>query len=179
MADRPNIESEMGSRDDCLETETRFGAYSVVLKSAKGLNELLRRGLGLRTEDMYLEVHVPDSVEGGPTAVLGAFKDGAVELADFLTEKRLKPEWLIGVTHQNVARPAERFLNFQVISGIPGEAVNREKKQRIAEGYNKTRRRKGGAAQGALCLCYQSYAAFMDFAERLRGRQQAQRPAGS
>ncbi len=179
MVDRPNIEGEIGSRDDCLKEETRFGAYSVVLKSAKGLNELLRMGLGLRTEDMYLEVHVPDSVEGGPRAVLAAFKDGAVELADFLTEKQLKPRWLIGVTHQNVARPAQRFLNFQVISGIPGEAVDREKTQRIADGYNKTKRRKGGAAQGALCLCYQSYAAFMDFAESLRGRQQAQRPAGS
>ena len=174
-----NIEGEIGSRDDCLETETRFGAYSVVLKSAKGLNELLRMGLGLRTEDMYLEVHVPDSVEGGPRAVLAAFKDGAVELADFLTEKQLKPRWLIGVTHQNVARPAQRFLNFQVISGIPGEAVEREKTQRIAEGYNKTKRQKSGAAQGALCLCYQSYAAFMAFAESLRGRQRAQRLVGS
>ncbi len=173
------IERETGSRDDFLKEETRFGAYSVVLKSAKGLNELLRRGLGLRTEDLYLEVHVPDSVEGGPRAVLGAFKDGAVELADFLTEKRLKPRWLIGITHQNVARPAQRFLNFQVISGIPGEVVDREKTQRIADGYNKTKRRKGGAAQGALCLCYQSYAAFMEFAERLRGRQRAQRISGS
>ena len=174
-----NIEREIERRDDCLEEETRFGAYSVVLKSAKGLNELLRKGLGLRADEQYLEVHVPDSVEGGPTAVLGAFKDGAVELADFLTEKRLKPSWLIGVTHQNVARPAQRFLNFQVISGIPGEIVDREKTQRIADGYNKTRRQKGGAAQGALCLCYQSYAAFMEFAERLRGRQRAQRLAGS
>lgn len=174
-----NIESEIGRRDDCLKEETRFGAYSVVLKSAKGLNELLRKGLGLGAEDQYLEVHVPDSVEGGPKAVLGAFKDGAIELADFLTKHRLKPSWLIGVTHQNVAKPAERFLNFQVISGIPGDVVSREKTQRIADGYNKTRRKKGGAAQGALCLCYQSYAAFMDFAERLRGRQRAQQSAGS
>ncbi len=180
MVDRPEIEGAIGSRDDCLETETRFGAYSVVLKSAKGLNELLRTGLGLRTDDMYLEVHVPDSVTGAPRAVLATFKKGALDLADFLSEKRLKPKWLIGVTHQNVARPAQRFLNFQVISGIPDEAVGREKTQRIAEGYSKTNRREGVVAQGQLCLCYQSYAAFMDFAERLRGRQQAQRgPAGS
>ena len=175
MVDRAKIEGAMGSRDGCLEKETRFGAYSVVLKSAKGLNELLRTGLGLRTEDLYLEVHVPDSVKGAPRAVLATFKKGALELADFLIEKRLKPRWLIGVTHQNVARPAQRFLNFQVISGIPDEAVGREKTQRIAEGYSKTKRREGGIAQGPLCLCYQSYAAFMDFAERLRGRQQAQR----
>ena len=180
MVDRPKIEDETAGRDDCLQRETRFGAYSVVLKSAEGLNELLRTGLGLGTEDMYLEVHVPDSVRGGPRAVLETFKKGALELADFLREKRLKPGWLIGVTHQNVARPAERFLNFQVISGIPAEAVNREKTQRIAEGYRKTKRREGGAAQGPLCLCYQSYTAFMDFAESLRGRQQAKRgPAGS
>jgi len=125
VVDRPKIEGEIGSRDDCLEKETRFGAYSVVLKSAKGLNELLRMGLGLRTEDLYLEVHVPDSVKGAPRAVLGTFKKDALELADFLSEKRLKPRWLIGVTHQNVARPAQRFLNFQVISGIPDEAVDR------------------------------------------------------
>ena len=180
MVDRPKIEGEIGSRDDCLEKETRFGAYSVVLKSAKGLNELLRTGLGLRTEDLYLEVHVPDSVKGAPRAVLATFKKGALELADFLSEKRLKPRWLIGVTHQNVARPAQRFLNFQVISGIPDEAVDREKTQRIAEGYSKTKRREGEVAQGPLCLCYQSYAAFMDFAESLRARQQAQRgPAWS
>ena len=175
MVDRPKIEGEVGSRDDRLQTETRFGAYSFVLKSAKGLNEMLRRGLGLRTEDTYIEVHVPDSVRGGPSAVLTAFRDGMVELADFLNEKRLTPGWLIGVTHQNVARPAQRFLNFQVISGIPEEAVGREKALRIAEGYNKTDRRESGAAQGPLYLCYQSYAAFMDFAESLRGRQQAQR----
>ena len=180
MVDRPKIEGEIGSRDDCLEKETRFGAYSVVLKSAKGLNELLRTGLGLRTEDLYLEFHVPDSVKGAPRAVLATFKKGALELADFLSEKRLKPRWLIGVTHQNVARPAQRFLNFQVISGIPDEAVDREKTQRIAEGYSKTKRREGEVAQGPLCLCYQSYAAFMDFAESLRARQQAQRgPAWS
>ena len=123
MVDRPKNEAEIGSRDDCLQRETRFGAYSVVMKSAQGLNELLRTGLGLGTEDMYLEVHVPDSVTGGPRAVLETFKTGALQLADFLREKRLKPGWLIGVTHQNVARPAERFLNFQVISGIPAEAV--------------------------------------------------------
>ena len=180
MVDRPKDEGEVGNRDGCLEKETRFGAYSVVLKSANGLNESLRTGLGLRPEDLYLEVHVPDSVTGAPRAVLGAFKDGAVELADFLREKRLEPKWLIGVTHQNVARPAERFLNFQVLSGIPDEAVDRDKTQRVAEGYNKTRRKEGGAAQGALCLCYQSYAAFMDFAESLRSKQRAQRgPAGS
>ncbi len=174
MVDRPKIEGEIGSRDDCLEKESRFGAYSVVLKSAKGLNGLLRTGLGLGAEDLYLEIHVPDSVEGAPRAVLATFKEGVVELADFLIEKRLKPRWLIGVTHQNVARPAQRFLNFQLISGIPEEAVDREKTLRIAEGYSKTKRREGGTAQGPLYLCYQSYAAFMDFAERLRGRQQAQ-----
>ena len=175
MVDRPKVEGEMGSRGDRLEKETRFGAYSVVLKSTKGLNESLRRGLGMGTDDLYLEVHVPDSVKGGPRAVLETFKTGALELADFLREKRIKPGWLIGVTHQNVARPAERFLNFQVISGIPSETVNREKTQRIAEGYRQTKRREGGAPQGPLCLCYQSYTAFMEFADRLRGRQQAQR----
>ncbi len=180
MVDRPKIEGEIGSGGDCLEKETRFGAYSVVLKSAKGLNESLRTGLGLSPEDLYLEVHVPDSVTGAPRAVLGAFKDGALELADFLSKRQLKPKWLIGVTHQNVAKPAQRFLNFQVLSGIPDEAVDRDKSQRVAEGYNKTKRKEGGAAQGALCLCYQSYAAFMDFAERLRSKQRAQRgPAGS
>ena len=76
--------------------------------------------------------------------------------------------------------PAQRFLNFKLISGIPDEAVDREKTQRIAEGYSKTKRWEGGVAQGPLCLCYQSYADFMDFAEGLWGRQQAQRgPAGS
>lgn len=173
-------ESAIGSRDDCLEEETRFGAYSVVMKGARGLDESLRKGLGLSTDDLYLEVHVPDSVEGSPRAVLAAFKEGALELADYLREKRLRPVWLIGVTHQNVAKPAQRFLNFQVISGIPDEAVDGDKTQRIAEGYNKTKRRKGGVAQGALCLCYQSYAAFMDFAESLRSKQRVQRgPAGS
>lgn len=151
-----------------------------MLRSARGLNEVLRRGLGLTTEDQYLEVHVPDSVKGAPRAVLGTFKRGALELADFLREKRLKPGWLIGVTHENVARPAQRFLNFQVITGIPNAEVSRDKTQRVAEGYNKTKRREGGAAQGPLCLCYQSYSAFMDFAERLRRGQQVQRaPAGS
>ncbi len=177
MVDRPKVKGEIGNRGGRLEKETRFGAYSVVLKSAKGLNELLRAGLGLGTEDMYLEVHVPDSVRGGPRAVLETFKRGALELADFLREKRLKPRWLIGITHQNVARPAERFLNFQVISGIPAEIVNREKTQRIAEGYRKTKRRKGGAAQGPLCLCYQSYSAFMEFADGLRCRKQTERGA--
>ncbi|MCI0885646.1 MAG: hypothetical protein J4N92_05605 [Chloroflexi bacterium] len=150
MVDRQKIEDETAGRDDCLEEETRFGAYSVVLKSAKDLNELLRTGLGLGTEDVYLEIHVPDSVRGGPRAVLETFKTGALELADFLREKQLRPGWLIGVTHQHVARPAQRFLDFQVISGIPVEAVDREKKQRIAEGYRRTKRREGGTAQGPL-----------------------------
>ena len=174
MVDRHKTESQIKSRNDCLEEETRFGVYSVVMKSAKGLNELLRTGLGLGGEDMYLEVHVPEAVAGGPRAVLETFKMGALELADFLREKRLKPGWLIGVTHQNVARPAERFLNFQIISGIPAEAVNREKTQRIAEGYRQKKRREGGAEQGPICLCYQSYGAFMEFAEGLRGKRRAQ-----
>lgn len=180
MADRPETRRVGGGRDDRLEKETRFGAYSVVLRSAKTLNESLRTGLGLAPEDEYLEVHVPDSVTGSPRAVLAAFKDGALELADFLNEKGLKPRWLLGVTHENVARPAQRFLNFQVLSGIPDEAVGHEKTRRVAEGYSKTRRKEAGAAQGVLCLCYQSYDAFMEFATSLRGRQQAQRgPASS
>jgi len=175
VVDRPKVKDEIESRDDHLRRESRFGAYSVVLKSAKGLNELLRTGLGLKTKDLYLEVHVPDSVEGTPRAVLAAFRDGIVDLADFLNEKRLEPRWLIGITHQNVARPAERFLNFRVISGIPEETVGREKTRRIAEGYRKTKKRNGKAESGPLYLCYQSYAAFMEFAESLRGRHQAQR----
>ena len=180
MVNGPKTKGEIRSHDDFLKTETRFGAYSVVLKSAKGLNELLRMGLGMKPEDQYIEVHVPDSVRGGPRAVLAAFRDGMVELADFLNEKRLTPGWLIGVTHRHVAKPAQRFLNFQVISGVPEQAVGHEKAERIAEGYNKAERREGGAAPGPLYLCYQSYASFMDFTERLRGGERAQRaPAGS
>jgi hypothetical protein len=97
------------SLDNCLEEETKFGAYSVVLKSGRDLNESFRGGLGLIDEDVYLEVHVPDSVEGAPRAVLGAFKEGAVALADFLIEKRLSPRCLIGVTYQNVQRRLADF----------------------------------------------------------------------
>jgi len=121
--------------------------------------------------DSYLEVHVPDSVTGAPTAVLGAFKDGVVELADFLIEKGLTPRCLIGLTHQNVARPAQRFLNFQVFAGIPDEAVDQEKTRRIDRGYGLTRRAADGVPRGPLCLCYQSYEAFMDFTESLRLKQ--------
>ena len=47
--------------DNCLEEETKFGAYSVVLKSGRDLGyESFRGGLGLKDEDIYLEVHVPD-----------------------------------------------------------------------------------------------------------------------
>jgi hypothetical protein len=160
---------------DSLERETRFGVYSVVLKRAKGLNEALRLGLGLGTDDLYLEVHVPEAVKGRPTFVLESFKSGALELADFLRENGLNPEWLIGITHQNVAGPAQRFLNFRVISGIPDEAVDREKSERIAEGYSKTNRWQDGMPRGPLCLCYQSFSAFLDFTESLRRRQQARR----
>jgi hypothetical protein len=159
------------SLDKCLEAETKFGAYAVVLKSGSDLGESFRGGLGLTDEDIYLEVHVPDSVEGAPRAVLAAFKDGAVALADFLIEKRLRPRCLIGVTHQNVATPARRFLNFQVISGIPEQAVDQEKAERIDQGYSKTKRAQGGVPRGPLCLCYQSYEAFMDFTEGLRERR--------
>ena len=104
---------------------------------------------------------MPDSVEGVPRAVLGAFKEGAVELADFLINKRLKPRCLIGVTHQNVAMPARRFLNFRVMSGIPEEVVDREKARRIDQGYGKTKRARSGIPRGPLCFCYQSYEAFI------------------
>jgi hypothetical protein len=161
------------SLDNCLEEETKFGAYSVVLKSGRGLNESFRGGLGLIDEDVYLEVHVPDSVEGAPRAVLGAFKEGAVALADFLIEKRLSPRCLIGVTHQNVAAPARRFLNFHVISGIPKQAVDQEKAKRIDQGYSKTKRAQSGVPRGPLCLCYQSYEAFVSFTEGLRERRVA------
>lgn len=156
--------------DNCLEEETKFGAYSVVLKSGRDLDESFRGGLGLTDEDTYLEVHVPDSVMGAPRVVLGAFKEGAVALADFLIEKRLSPRCLIGVTHQNVAAPARRFLNFQVISGIPEQAVDQEKAKRIDQGYSKTKRAQDGVLRGPLCLCYQSYESFMDFTEGLRER---------
>ena len=161
------------SLDDWLDGETRFGAYSVVLRAANGLSERVREALGLADGDSYLEVHVPDSVTGGPSAVLGAFRDGVVELADFLMEKGLSPKCLIGLTHQNVARPAQRFLNFQVFAGIPDEAVDQEKTRRIDRGYGLTRRSADGVPRGPLCLCYQSYEAFMDFTEGLRRRQTA------
>jgi len=156
-----------------LEEETRFGAYSVVLKKAKGLNAVLRAGLGLKANDLYLEVHVPDPVRGTPGSILKAFKEGAMEMADFLSERHINPRWLIGITHENVARPAQRFLNFQVITGIPDDAVDREKSDRVAMGYSNTKRWEGGAPQGPLCLCYQSFAAFMDYAERLRRKRSA------
>ena len=165
------MDSEPGRQGGCLEKETRFGAYSVVLRSGSDLTESLRQGLGLSGRDSYLEVHVPDSVEGTPRGVLGAFKDGAVELADFLIEKRLSPRCLIGVTHQNVAMPARRFLNFQVWSGIPEDAVDQEKAKRVDRGFSETKRARSGNARGPLCLCYQSYEAFLRFATALRDRQ--------
>ena len=145
MVDRPKSEGEIGSRDDCLEKEARFGAYSVVLKSAKDLHELLRMGLGLRTEDLYLEVHVPDSVKGAPRAVLATFKEGALELADFLSEMRIKPGWLIGVTHQNVARPAQRFLNFQ---GFPTKPWTARKRKGSLRGTTRPKDGKAGSRRG-------------------------------
>jgi len=165
------MDNEPVRQAGCLEQETRFGAYSVVLRSGSDLAESLRACLGLSGTDSYLEIHVPDSVEGGPGGVLGAFKDGAVELADFLLEKRLSPRCLIGITHQNVAMPARRFLNFQVWSGIPEDAVDQEKARRVDRGFNETKRARGGDARGPLCLCYQSYEAFLRFATALRDRQ--------
>jgi hypothetical protein len=128
----------------------------------------VRRGLGLSESDSYIEVHVPDSVTGGPTAVLGAFKDGVVELADFLIDKGLSPKCLIGLTHQNVARPAARFLNFQVFAGIPDEAVDQEKATRIDRGYSLTKRAADGVPRGPLCLCYQTFESFTVFTDALR-----------
>jgi hypothetical protein len=159
------------SPDSCLEGETRFGAYSVALRPAGGLSDWVRKALGLADSDSYLEVHVPDSVTGGPSAVLSAFREGVVELADFLIERGLSPKCLIGLTHQNVARPAQKFLNFQVFAGIPDEAVDREKTRRIDRGYGLTKRAADGVPRGPLCLCYQSYESFMDFTNNLRGRQ--------
>ncbi len=114
---------------------------------------------------------MPDSAEGVPRAVLEAFKEGAVELADFLINKRLSPRCLLGVTHQNVAMPARRFLNFRVVSEIPEEVVDREKARRIDQGYGKTKRTRGDIPRGPLCFCYQSYEAFLHFTETLRGKQ--------
>jgi hypothetical protein len=165
------MDCETGHPHGCLQEETRFGAYSVLLKRSNGLNESLRAGLGLTDSDLYLEVHVPDSVEGVPRAVLGASKEGAVELADFLINKRLSPRCLLGVPHQNLAMPALRFLNFRVVSGIPEEVVDREKARRIDRGYGKTKRARGGIPRGPLCFCYQSYEAFLHFTETLRGKQ--------
>jgi len=171
VADPASEDSETGHPDSRLERETRFGAYSVLLRSGNDLNESLRAGLGLTEGDLYLEVHVPDSVTGAPRTVLGAFKEGVVELADFLIRERLSPKFLLGVTHQNVARPAQRFLNFQVLSGVPEEAVGLEKTRRVDQGFRKTRRAEDGIPRGPLCLCYQSYEAFMAFTERLRGKR--------
>lgn len=153
-----------------LQSECRFGAYSVVWKRAETLRERVRDALGLNPEDGYLEVHVPDSVTGSPTAVLTAFKEGVVELADFLLANGLRPKCLIGVTHENVARPAERFLNFTVISGIPDETVTTDKTARVDEGYSKTKRAAEGVPRGPLCLCYQSYEAFLTFTASLRAK---------
>jgi hypothetical protein len=74
----------------------------------------------------------------------------------------------VGVTHQNVAKPAQRFLNFTVISGIPEEAVDREKARRVDQGYDMTQRSQGGAPSGPLCFCYQSFESFLEFTKRLR-----------
>lgn len=177
MTDR--VITDEGNRrlGSCLVEETRFGAYSVVLRSGHSLHESLREGLGLTDGDLYLEVHVPDSVEGLPRAVLAAFKDGAVELADFLINERVSPRYLIGVTHQNVATPARRFLNFRIMSGIPEEVVDGDKARRIDQGYGKTKRAREGIPRGPLCLCYQSYEAFLHFTGTLR-RSAATLPGG-
>ena len=91
-----------------------------------------------------------------------------VELADFLLANGLRPKCLIGITHENVARPAQRFLNFQVITGIPDETVTSDKTARVDEGYLKTKRASEGVPRGPLCLCYQSYDAFLAFTASLR-----------
>lgn len=176
MVDPANMDAGTGPGDGCLEKETRFGAYSFVLRNGSNLGEPVREGLGLTGEDLYIEVHVPDSVTGSATAVLGAFRDGVVELADFLIKKRLRPKCLIGVTHENVAKPARRFLNFQVFSGVPDEALDPEKANRIDEGYGKTKRAEDGIPRGPICLCYQSYESFMAFTEKLRSQHGRRSP---
>jgi hypothetical protein len=151
-----------------LQTETSFGAYSVILRTAEQLPEPIREWLALKRNDVYLELHVPNSVKGSPSRVLKSFRVGAIELADFLRERGLKPKCLVGVTHQNVAKPAQRFLNFTVISGIPEEAVDQEKARRVDQGYEMTQRSQGGAPRGPLCFCYQSFESFLEFTKRLR-----------
>lgn len=158
-----------------LSKETRFGAYSVVLRSGSDLPEPIRNWLTLTRDDSYLEVHVPDSVKGAPGAVLDSFKEGALKLADFLVEKGLSPKCLVGVTHRNVAKPASRFLNFTVISGIPEDAVDQQKAKRVDQGYAMTRRAREGAPRGPLCFCYQSLDSFMEFTRRLRDSASAGR----
>lgn len=167
----------MTDRDTPLNEETRFGAYSVILKKGAELRQAVRERLSLKPEDLYLEVHVPDSVTGAPGAVLGSFKEGAVKLADFLIEKDLTPKCLIGITHENVAKPARRFLNFMVVSGIPEEAVEQDKASRVDQGYSKTRRAQEGEPRGPLCFCYQSLDSFMEFTARLRQSTRSARPA--
>lgn len=157
-----------------LREETRFGAYSVLLKDGACLDEPLRHALGLSERDLYLEVHVPDAVEGAPKAVLGAFKQGAVDLADFLIRNDLTPTCLVGVTHQNVAMPARRFLNFRVMPGLPPEVVGQDKASRIDLGYGKTKRARSGIPRGPLCLCYQTYESFLRFTESLRRLRSAE-----
>lgn len=168
MVDSEGVDGEAGR--GFLQEETRFGAYSFVLRSGDDLKKSLREGLGLADGDLYIEVHIPDSVTGSVRTVLGAFKDGVVELADFLIEKGLSPKCLIGITHQNVAKPAQRFLNFQILSGVPEGAVDQEKARRVDQGYSKTKRAEDGIPRGPLCICYQSYESFMAFTEKLRGQ---------
>ena len=158
----------MRNADRPLLRETRFGAYSVVLRSGSHLPEPIRNWLTLTREDRYLEVHVPDSVKGAPGAILESFKQGALALADFLVEKGLSPKCLVGVTHSNVAKPASRFLNFTVITGIPEDAVDQQKAKRVDQGYAMTRRAQEGTPRGPLCFCYQSMESFMEFTRRLR-----------
>jgi hypothetical protein len=78
MASMSEHEVQMDKRTktarEQLQTETSFGAYAVILRTGEQLPEPIREWLALKRNDIYLEVHVPNSVKGSPRRVLRSFR---------------------------------------------------------------------------------------------------------
>jgi len=141
----------------------KFGIFYVVEAVAQDKMYDPNSDFFLDKGDSYIELHLPE-VELPKDRPLERVAESLASLAEYIGEKGLKPKYVMGITHERLARAASRQIGFQIIDpNMPQElreVIERTNDYAVQDGLK-------AEPMGPLVLIYQEIDTFLDkFASR-------------
>src|SRR3989344_4625426 len=135
--------------------------FFMVFKDAVNLPQQIRDALKILPGENYLEMHLNNLVQAEtPYKMLKMFKTGFRQIAKYISENRLKPKFLVGITYKQLADAASIF-KFKTM--LVTDRISEHELTRIKIGWRRTSKGQNIGLMGPVTAFYQPGNEFMRY----------------